>query len=266
VPGSGWGTPELLETEPDTIVNGPRIAINSTGNAIAVWQQYKDGAGGGYNAWANLYDPGIGWGTPVLLETETGMVWAPQTGMDAEGNAIVTWTQSDGLFYNLLAVRYEVGTGWGLPERIEANPGDVDSFGHSLAIGPTGDAISIWSQSDGSEQRIWANRFEPDTGWGNPSLVATSPEDTGANTINTDVDFAPNGEAVAVWSQSDAFYMSIWTSRSVIGVYWDTPKLLEENEGHANNPQLSIDSEGNIIAVWTQWDGDQDSLWGYWFR
>jgi hypothetical protein len=264
--GSGWGIPELLENEPDTIVNGPRIAINSTGQAIAVWQQHKDGDGGGYNAWANLYEPGIGWGTPALLETETGSVWAPRAGVDAEGNAIVTWMQSDGIFTNLLAVRYEVGTGWGLPEMIEANPGHVDSFGYSLAIRPNGEAVSLWSQSDGSEQRIWANHFEPDTGWGNPSLVETSPEDTGTNTINTDVDFSPNGEAVAVWSMSDVDYISIWTSRSVAGVDWDTPKLLEENEGNANNPQLSIDSDGNIIAVWSQWDGAQDSLWAYRFR
>lgn len=256
--GTGWETPELLETEPDTIVNGPRIAMNSAGSAIAVWQQWEEVDGGRYNAWANNYEPGIGWGTPVLLETESGMVWGLQVGVDANGDAIVTWTQSDGLYYNLWAVRYEVGTDWGVPEMIEVSSGDVGSFGHSLAVSPNGEAIAVWLQPEGAELSIWSNHFDPDTGWGNPELVETSPEDAG---IRTDVAFAPNGEAVAVWMQPHATYMSIWTSRYSVWRGWDDPKLLEENEGDANSPRLAIDSAGNVFAVWAQWDGAQDSLW-----
>lgn len=262
-PLSGWGTPELLETEPDTIVNGPSIAMNASGSAIVAWQQWENVGAGRYNAWANRFEPGIGWGTPFLLEKESGQVGAPRTGVDANGNSIVTWMQSDSLGYNLWAIRYEVGTGWGLPEMIEDNPGDVDSIGYSLAVSPYGDAFAFWSQTDGLEQTFWTNHFVPNTGWGSPELVATNPENSGYNTITSDFDFASSGDAFAVWTQSDTFDMSIWARRYSVVSGWGAPFLLEENEGSANSPKLAIDSKGKVITTWAQWDGTQDSQWAY---
>ena len=58
VPGVGWGTAELIETDAGD-AGLPRVALDSQGNAIAVWHQ------GGIrdNIWANRFVPGVGWGT-----------------------------------------------------------------------------------------------------------------------------------------------------------------------------------------------------------
>ena len=51
VPGLGWATAEIIETDNAGDANFPQIATDSTGNAVAVWQQ-SDGTRN--NIWANV--------------------------------------------------------------------------------------------------------------------------------------------------------------------------------------------------------------------
>ncbi len=53
IPGSGWQTAELIETDNTGNAYNPQIAIGQDGNALAVWHQW-DGARN--NIWANRYD------------------------------------------------------------------------------------------------------------------------------------------------------------------------------------------------------------------
>ena len=47
-----WGTAALIETDNAGDALEPQIAVDASGNAIAVWQQYD---GTRYNIWANRY-------------------------------------------------------------------------------------------------------------------------------------------------------------------------------------------------------------------
>ena len=44
------------------------VAVDASGNAIAVWRQ-DDGIAFNYNVWANRFVPGSGWGMAELIET-----------------------------------------------------------------------------------------------------------------------------------------------------------------------------------------------------
>ena len=44
VPGTGWGSVDLIENHPQS-TNTPRIAVNARGNAMTVWQQFDDQLG-----------------------------------------------------------------------------------------------------------------------------------------------------------------------------------------------------------------------------
>src|SRR5438477_9692195 len=99
--GSGWGTATLIETDDAGSAFDPQVAINANGDAVAVWQQYD---GVRYNAWANRYTAGSGWGAATLIETDNGSVATrPHIAMDGNGNAIAVWPQSDGLRSNIRA-------------------------------------------------------------------------------------------------------------------------------------------------------------------
>ena len=64
--GTSWGTAELIEADNAGNALMPQIAIDSSGNAIAVWHQ-SDGTR--YNIYANRFN-GTSWGTAELIETD----------------------------------------------------------------------------------------------------------------------------------------------------------------------------------------------------
>jgi len=87
--------------------------------------------------------------------------------MDANGNAMVAWSQSDGTRTNAWASRYVAGTGWGTATLIETdNAGDVSI--PSIALNASGHAAAVWHQSDGARTNIWANHYSAGTGWAPP--------------------------------------------------------------------------------------------------
>ena len=65
---------------------------------------------------------------------------------------------------------------------------------------PNGNAVAVWEQDDGTRDNIWANRFTPSAGWGVAEQIET---DNAGDTRQPQVALDPNGNAVAVWSQSD---------------------------------------------------------------
>ncbi len=99
-----WGTAELLETNDMGDAFAPKVAMASQGNAMVVWQQ-SDGVR--ESIWANRLTSGV-WGTAQLIELDdAGDAAAPHVGIDAQGNAIAAWQQSDGIRTNIWANRYE---------------------------------------------------------------------------------------------------------------------------------------------------------------
>lgn len=99
-----WHTAVLLETDSTGDAYSPQVVMDATGNALAVWFQY-DGAR--YNVWANRYTAGVGWGTAGLIETDdAGSAYGPQIAMNANGDAVAVWYQSDGTRFDIWANRF----------------------------------------------------------------------------------------------------------------------------------------------------------------
>ena len=110
-----WGTPESIDAQVG-VASSPRVAVHPSGSAIAVWSQSS--ISGTTNIWSNRYTPGEGWGTPELIETDdVGNAMAARVAVDANGNAIALWLQSDGRTptqrWGLSINRYTASEGWG---------------------------------------------------------------------------------------------------------------------------------------------------------
>ncbi len=250
--GSSWGTAELIETNDLGRAWRPQIAIDSSGNAIAVWHQFD---GTRDNIWANRFD-GSSWGTAELIETDnTGDAWVPQIAFDSSGNAIAVWAQYDGTRYNIWANRFD-GSSWGTAELIE-----TDDNGRArdpqIAFDSSGNAIAVWDQYDGTRIYIWANRFDG-SAWGTPELIET--DNPGPVGGRAQIAFDSNGNAIAVWYQHDGTRYNIWANR-FDGSAWGSAELIEGGAENASFPQIALDSSGNAIAVWQQSDGTRDNIW-----
>ncbi len=118
--GTGWGGfPSLIQTDISggSTANAvtPQIAIDPNGNALAVWVQPDGASDNTPDIWANRYTAGSGWGTTANLGqvriNTPGAAGAPagqpQIAIDANGNAIVVWYQSDGTNDSIWYNRYQ---------------------------------------------------------------------------------------------------------------------------------------------------------------
>ncbi len=75
VPGAGWGTAGSIVSNNAGNACMPQIAIDNSGNAIAVWYQYN---GTRCDIWANRYVSGSGWRTASPIEfNDTGNAICP---------------------------------------------------------------------------------------------------------------------------------------------------------------------------------------------
>jgi hypothetical protein len=206
--GSGWGSAELIESDNAGDAGGdppPQIAMDANGDAIAVWSQHD---GTRWNIWANRYRAGSGWGSAELIESDdAGDAGGPQVAMDADGNTIAVWTQSDGTRWNIWTNRYGVGSGWGSAELIESD--DAQSASEpDVVVDTRGNAIAVWRQSDGTRTNIRANRYVAGSSWGSAGLI----ESEGAGDASSPrIAVDANGNAITVWVQDVTLPGHIWT-------------------------------------------------------
>lgn len=93
-PVGSWGTPELIEGTDSGSTGSADLAVNASGEAIAVWRQFDPGVGN--NVFANRYDPFDGWETEQYLELENnGDALEPKIAINTNGDALTVWKQSD---------------------------------------------------------------------------------------------------------------------------------------------------------------------------
>jgi hypothetical protein len=236
--GSDWGTATLIETDNTSSALSPQVAVDSNGNAIAVWHQY---VGAEYSIYANRFN-GTDWGTATLIETDdAGKASNSQVAVDSNGNAIAVWNQNDGANENIYANHFN-GSDWGTAKLIENDTGKaVDP---QIAVNNNGNAIAVWRQNDGANENIYANRFDG-TDWGTAELIGN---DT-VNAYDPQIAVDSNGNAIAVWRQFDG-NNDIYANR-FNGTTWGTAELIENDKSNAYDPQIAFDSNGNAIAVWT---------------
>jgi hypothetical protein len=259
--GTGWGTTALIET-PDSFGDfNPVFDIDSTGKVLAVWR--KGNASENYDLASSRFTVGSGWSAANLIDASADMAFGVDVAFDPTGNAIAVWDQGP-LFvrYDAWANRFTGSSGtWGTAVRIETNnaSGASSTSGTDVAVDKDGNAIAVWSQDDGTRFNIWTNRYTPSGGWGTAVLLESN---NAGSAGDPQIAFDANGNAIAVWQQSDGTRNNIWANRYTSGTGWGTPQLIEtDNAGAAINPQIAFDASGNAFAVWQQSDGTRDNIW-----
>lgn len=270
-----WGTALLLETDNAGFANAPHIAVDANGNGMAVWEQ-SDGVH--KNIWARRYNAVANeWETAGVIEASFADANTPQIAVDGNGNFIAVWREYEGMQhrrYNLWANRYVAsGAGWGAAALVSDNTNDGAAIPNPtvsdnantphIAMDAAGNALVVWEQSNS----IYANRYTVNTGWGVAQIIDNDPNWTAAAPR---IAMTANGNAYAVWEQyaddnpSDAIppFKNIVANHYIPGPGWQIPQLIENNNtGHAQAPQVAVDSAGNAVVVWRQWDVTHYSVW-----
>jgi len=251
-----WGRRSLDTDDKSNTSGPPSVAMDPYGNAMAVWSRFN---GTRWNSWASRYSVRSGWEAAALIATNAG-AWAPNgmyqvwdgpldVAMDRDGNAMVVGVRSDGSRSSIWANRFVPGVGWGTATLIETDDAG-NASGAKVAMDADGNAVAVWSQSDGTLISIWANRYDADAGWGSATLIET--DDTG-NASEPDLAMDASGHAIAVWQSHGP---RIWANRYSTKSGWETPTLVEEGESGAGLARVAMDGNGNAMAVW--WAGGEE--------
>lgn len=240
-----WGTTEIIENSANHVYT-PTVAFDNNGNAFVLWTQSD---GNALSVWANRYEPGSGWGTAELIESNAGNADRADIAFDDAGNAIAVWPQHDGTRFNMWANRYVLGSGWQTAEKIET---DDSGTAHSPKVDfdGSGNALVVWHQTDGVRYNIMANRYVSGSGWGTVEIIDS--EDLGDALFPT-IAVSDTGDAIAVWEQYDGVRYNIWRNHYTSGSGWQTAEKLESDDvTYARYPQIGTDGDGNAIVVWNQ--------------
>jgi hypothetical protein len=258
-PVGGWRTAEVIDPNDANTGNAeqPAIAIDANGNALSVWRQRYRGA---FQVWASQYTPAGGWGTASLIGPVAGDAGGTQVAMNSHGNGVAAWTQADeNGRYSVWANRYTPSEGWSTAELIESDDRG-NAGGVQVAIDADGDALAVWPQHSGpsasSPSYVWFNRYTASTGWATAALIAPD-----RDAVPVRMAMAPNGDAVAVWQRWNDGAADLWSSRYASSGGWGAPELIEFGDGQAEHAAVTMDSNGNVMAVWAQKGAVVHSIW-----
>ena len=153
--GSAWGTAAMIETDDTVYLEYPQIAMNDSGDAVAVWEQHAGGSQ--VNIWANHFD-GSTWGTAERIENSNNRTINPQIAMDGAGNAIAVWEEQIEVGHRNVWANHFDGSAWGSARLIEHT--SFSAYKPQIAMEYDGSAIAVWEQADNYFDEIWANRFD----------------------------------------------------------------------------------------------------------
>jgi hypothetical protein len=242
-PAGGWGAAGSRENS-DGDAFSPHVAVDGSGNALAVWQQ-SDGTR--HNIWSSRYMPASGWSTPVLVENDPEEAGSVRIALNANGDGFAVWTQVSTIRPAVVwARRYEAASGWGAATRVQSNTGG-DGFLPQIAIDHAGNAVAIWHQTDGARYNVWANRFVVGTGWEGGAFVEN---DNTGDAQYAEVGMDANGNAIAVWQQFDGTRFNIMSNVLPSGGSWGTAEPIENDINPSTLPQIAVNAAGEALAVW----------------
>ncbi len=251
-----WGA-ERIDNPSTTLTDTRELVLVGYGDAgaTAAWQEAEE-LTGDLNFWASRYDTvGLDWETQLPFGNDDSEVTEDlRLATNGSGDLIAVWHQFHGVEHNIWANRYDTAWGWGDPELIEADSAVPPK--PEVAMDPGGNAVVVWVHWDesASDQNIMARRYDDLDGWQPAETIDEGFGDAAA----PHVAMGPNGNAMAVWRQrSDTipYTDDIWSSHYDARTgEWAEPELVDTEDGAATAPRVTMDEDGNTIAVWRQWD------------
>jgi hypothetical protein len=251
----------------------PLVAIDSTGNALAVWRveisSSLSPAGLSEELLARRYIAGSGWQAIVSIAGPTSgqSLKSATISMDkVTGKASVAWflqgtvnaPNTNVFASNLLSRAFDPVSGWAAPLAIETSqPLRVDN-NIALATDANGNAIVVWNRYESLQTRIYASRYTAGGAWSAAVRIEDDTSLTGGGSGML-VTFLPNGNALVVWNSSRGGTTSnIWGNQYTVGSGWGTNALVMSGSGAQTSGLirllggvrgLAADQNGNAVLT-----------------
>jgi hypothetical protein len=167
--GGAWGADIIVNDETPTAFRmNPAIAVDGSGNALAIWEDTRNG---GLDLYASCRPAGGSWGDDVKVNETSSLkkTFAPAIALDRMGNAYALWIEAaSGVRISDIFFSYRpVGGDWGTPVKIS-----TDSYLNrdpDIAVDDQGNAFAVWVEGT----KIVFSYRPVGGGWKSPTQVST---------------------------------------------------------------------------------------------
>ncbi len=261
---AGWSSPVAVSPtgspDPTRGAQIDSIAVNSTGLALASWDQYFYTGSGGSTVGANVERAGR-WGAPTTLSDPATYSDRAQTAVGRDGTMLVAWaSQTAAGARTIEAAVWPAGaSGWSTRIvlasgylRVSPDPSIV-----RVAVSATGEAWVAWSIFDGAHYVVQAAYRPAGTlaAFGPPTTLSS----TGEDAIQPALALADTGEVAIAWAGSPwqmATSPNTITVRKSLGnvAPFGAPARvapdLSRYVGYQNSPAVCIDRNGLATVLW----------------
>ena len=238
-----------------TGADNPQVALDASGNAVAVWEQGSSSAVSQI-AVARWMQSSGQWSAAQVVQTSTLRGSNPQLAVASNGDATVVWTQAEAnSTLTIQATRLAVATGtWTTPQALTPATGVNGGNWPQAEADPAGNVIVLWQQYQGAGvYSMDAARYDTVSGlWSQPVPIETLTSTVGPfawpPTLVVDV----AGNATATWTHD--------VGGSVFNAFqarydshlnrWSAAGALSGSVSVADRIYTAVDSHGDVLATW----------------
>lgn len=246
--GASWGGAEIIDAGTRREVGAPRIAMDDSGNGIAVFNQ-SDGSN--CRVYADRWN-GLFWSGAELIDAGAGhSCGPPEISMDGNGNAVTVFIQSDGTHERVYANCWD-GSSWSGAELIDAG-GENDAAYPQVAMGGTGKAMAVFQQRKDGNPRVYAN-CRDGSSWSGAEIIDRAP---GLGHHYPQVSMGGTGQAIAVYQEGEEYSDFRVCANRWNGSSWSGSEFIDGAPGKsACNPKIAMNKQGRAITIFNGDEGD----------
>jgi hypothetical protein len=252
-PFSAAGVPGSRETlsEAGEDASDPRIAIDADGDAVVAWMR-SDGTNNRIELRSLSAAGGLG---PIETLSKAGEdAFDPQVSIDADGDAVATWTRSDGANSRIQARTFSAAGVVG-PRQTLSDAGE-DAFNSAVASDDDGDTVIAWERFDGTNVRIEARTLSAAGVLGPVHILSDASRDA----FDPHVAIDPDGDAVVTWWRFDGSHDRVEARAISAAGVLGAIKTISKAGQNALAPQVALDADGDAVIAWQRSDGANERI------
>jgi len=239
--------PSILATTPGTY---PRVALDATGNSIAVWQ----GSPVSTYALETAFCLASSFTCGVMSHLDpTQQLVIPVIAIHpTSGDALIVWQYFSNLTFSIQAVAIPYGSFWGTPITLSSSSQSATNC--VVVYSSSGEALVAWQQSGDGNNGLQVISYSSGT-WGTSTTFNIS----GSNLITPTLAINASGDAIlaAECSSPTDKTSSIVVAQRTSGTWGDFTTL--SNTTTAKRPQATMSQTGDSTLAAVIWENNTDS-------
>jgi RTX calcium-binding nonapeptide repeat (4 copies) len=239
--GGVWQPSQRLSA-PAVATESPKIAMDSLGNAVAVWQR---SSGHDSVVEAAIRPAGGTWSEPQDLSTPGELAYNADVAASA-GRVTAIWTVLRERRTSIESSSRMVTGSWAPAETVSGPVGNASE--PKLAMDAQGGAVAVWRWSDGSFLVVQAAVRSEHGSWSPPEVLSGP----GRSASQLHVAMDAEGNAVVGWLRYNGSWVAAQVTQRPAGGSWELPHNLSERGANAGGLDLAMNSRGEAVVTWVQ--------------